>query len=133
MSLEQTIADGYGTLHPVHNRWSVDRTNMVVCHDGFEMSVVAGPGAYCTPRPVTLASIEPDGLFAEVPYEYPGPYSHVEVGFPSQRPEPWEPVDGEECWSKYAEEPDWPTETVYGYVPVALVRHLVALHGGETG
>lgn len=54
------------------------------------------------------------------------PYTSVEVGFPSARPEPW----GE--WERYAEDSTDPTGTVYGFVPVALVRDLIASHGGET-
>lgn len=56
---------------------------------------------------------------------YPGPYTHVEVGFPSEVPEPWE------IWSEFVEDPESPTSTVYAYVPVEDVRALVELHGGE--
>ncbi len=31
----------------------------------------------------------------------------------------------------YAEDPDNPTETVYGYVPVGVVQALAAKHGGK--
>ena len=56
---------------------------------------------------------------------YSGPYTHVEVGFPSDRPELWRD------WEAYAEDPDEPTRTVYGYVPLQLVQELVTTHGGE--
>ena len=82
-------------------------SNHLVCADGFRLSVIAGGGAYSTPR---------DGA----------PYVAVEVGFPSSRPEPWEGV-----WRAFAEDEDDPTETVYGYVPVDLVEALIAAHGGE--
>lgn len=88
-------------------------TNHVKAADGFKLSVTAHSGAYCTPR---------DSM---------GPYTHVEVGYPSERPEPWEPIDSGECWSKYAESPERPTGTVYGWVPVAMVRALLRTHGGE--
>ena len=93
--------------------------NTIVCRDGFKLSVIAGQGTYCTPRP--------DWPFADnpVPADYPGPYTHVEVGYPSQRPEPWAE------WAQYAEDPEKPTGTVYAYVPVEMVRALVAAHGGE--
>ena len=86
--------------------------NWVHCADGFKMSVIAGFGAYSTPRPLE---------------DYPGPYSAVEVGFPSMRPEPWDQ------WSAYQD--PWmgagdPTETCYGQVPVEMVRALADLHGG---
>jgi hypothetical protein len=81
------------------------------CADGFTMSVQAGFGAYCTPRPVG--------------YDYQGPYTAAEVYFPSERPEPWDQ------WERFCESPDDPTDTVYGYVPFALIEALIELHGGE--
>jgi hypothetical protein len=83
------------------------RPSNIMCVDGFRVSVIASASAYCTPRTAQ------------------GPYTHVEVGFPSRRPEPWD------AWVKYAEDPEIPTGTVYGWVPVDLVRDLVAAHGGE--
>lgn len=75
----------------------------ITCRDGFSMSVQASTGAYCSPRQDT------------------GPWDEVEVGFPSRiEPLLWE----------YAETPgDW-TNTVYPWVPVALVAALIELHGG---
>ena len=98
--------------------------NRITCADGFTLSVIAGPGAYCSPRPALLDSL-PDGLVSDAPKNYPGPYTAVEVGFPSKRPEPW----GE--WSQRAEDEESPTATVYGYVPVEMVRALIENHGGE--
>ena len=85
---------------------------IIECFDGFRVSVITGPEAYCLPR------------------DDDGPYTHVEVGFPSERPEPWMPVDGPECWSKYVEDVYHPTQTVYTYVPKAMVDLLVKSHGG---
>ena len=86
---------------------TIRRANLIACRDGFRMSVVTGEWLYCTPRRNT------------------GPYTAVEVGFPSKRPEPWS------VWSEYAESRAAPTETVYPYVPVEEVRRLVESHGGE--
>lgn len=80
----------------------------IVCADGFSMSVIAGGGAYSSPR------------FDN------GPYGSVEIGFPSERPEPWDNL-----WSAYVEGDDDPTESVYPYVGVDSVRALIASHGGE--
>lgn len=91
--------------------------NSIVCVDGFKLSVIAGAGAYCSPRP----SLH-DG---DVPVDFAGPFSQVEVGYPSERPEPWSE------WERYCESPGSPTDTVYGYVPVKLVRALIESHGGE--
>jgi len=103
----------------------------VTCLDGFTLSVVAGGGIYCSPRPamcIHLAGIdhiyEPMGR-DDAPHDYPGPYDEVEVGFPSLTPQPWDE------WSRYAEDPEDPTGTVYSYVPVDMVRALVESHGGE--
>lgn len=75
----------------------------VICADGFCMSVQASEGHYCRPR---------DNF---------GPYSAVEVGYPSEAvPELME----------YAEDADNPTSTVYGYVPVEVVEAVLTAHGG---
>lgn len=73
------------------------------CRDGFTMSVQASEFHYCTPRNNT------------------GPWVCVEVGFPSQK---------EDLLMEYAEDPDHPTETVYGYVPVEIVIEIIEKHGG---
>ncbi len=82
----------------------MDKNEIVVCADGFKMSVQANNGAYCSPRV--------DG--AERYYE-------VEVGFPSEL---------ESLIIEFAEQPDRPTETVYGYVPSERVALVIAKHGG---
>ena len=118
MSLEQIIAHGTRDAN-----YRQTEENWITCADGFKLSVIAGTGTYCTPRPDW-----PGG----VPAGYSGPYTAVEVGYPSERPEPWEPIDGALYWSQYAETESDPTDTVYGYVPVTLVQALVRSHGGET-
>lgn len=73
------------------------------CADGLSFSVQASFTHYCTPR---------DSV---------GPWTHVEIGFPNRSvPELLE----------YAEVPDYPTRSVYNYVPVALVEKIVEQHGG---
>ena len=76
----------------------------VECNDGFSMSVQASEVHYCDPR--------------ETHANY---YESVEIGFPSEK---------EELLLEYAEEPDKPTHTVYGYVPVELVDEIIQKHGG---
>jgi len=75
----------------------------IVCRDGFEVSVQASSTHYCTPR------------------DDDGPYIEIELGYPS------EPV---EAWMEYAENPDRPTDTVYGYIPIELVVRVFDSHGG---
>jgi len=75
----------------------------IVCGDGLELSVQASHTHYCLPR------------------ENDGPYSAVEIGFPSDViPE----------IMQWAETPATPLETVYGYVPVEVVDAVIAAHGG---
>lgn len=74
--------------------------------DGTTMSVQAGEWAYCLPRT-----------------NY-GPYSHVEIGFPSK-------TLG--ALAKYAETPEDPLETVYGYVPIDELADEILLRGGFAG
>ncbi len=112
----------------------VGEDSFIACADGFRLSVIAGGGTYCLPRPVLCAypllpctRSAPDTLTSTVACDFQGPYWAVEVGYPSARPEPWAE------WQHHFE--DWgdtdPTGAVYGYVPVALVRDLIASHGGE--
>ena len=75
----------------------------IVCNDGFEVSVQVGASHYCTPR------------------ENHGPWTHVELGFPNM-------VD--DSLLEYAEMPDIPTETVYGWVPVMDLMEIFEEHGG---
>jgi hypothetical protein len=114
--------------------------NNIRCRDGFTMSVIAGWGCYCTPRPSLCYSREidileryshpcgkcnPDGWMEDANCAYRGPYTHVEVGFPSLTPEPWSD------WESYCETPGEPSDSVYAYVPVELVKRLIIKHGGE--
>jgi hypothetical protein len=84
-------------------RSSFPLAKRIVCSDGFNLSVQATHGAYCTPR------------------QNIGPWWEVEVGFPSAKPD---------LIMEYAEDSDRPTDTVYGYVPIELVQQLIEQHGG---
>lgn len=79
------------------------KNKRVVCVDGFTMSVQADDFTYCAPR------------------NNEGPYTAVEVGFPSEY---------EELIIDWAEDDSSPTETVYGYVPIHIVSLVLAKHGG---
>jgi hypothetical protein len=86
------------------------RRPLTHCEDGFSVSVQASEYHYCSPRE--------DGYPLHM-------YDTVEVGYPSERPEPWEK------WQTYTSEPDRPTDTVYGWVPLEMVLALIESHGGE--
>lgn len=75
----------------------------ITCADGFTLSVQASKGHYCEPR------------------SNQGPWTKVEVGFPSSAPE---------LITEYAEDSNDTTGTVYPFVPVNLVDDLITLHGG---
>ena len=75
------------------------------CKDGFTMSVQGSEHNYSCPRRDVEAT----------------QYSEMEIGFPSQE----EPLILE-----YAEQPEIPTGTVYGYVPVDLIQKVIDKHGG---
>lgn len=98
--------------------------NHIVCADGYELSVLAGGGTYCTPRPANClcwfyGTTEGVGrpLPFEVAHDFPGPYTHVEVmvGDPKPRKK-WKKLD---------------VGGVYSRVPVEMVRALIERHGGE--
>lgn len=76
----------------------------VICKDGFTVSIQASEHHYCTPR-VNGAEM----------------YETVELGFPNME---------DPLIIDYAEEPECPTGTVYGYVPVHIVCSLIEKHGG---
>lgn len=76
----------------------------ITCADGFSLSVQASRFHYCSPRIDNAVK-----------------YTHVEVGFPSERVEALMP---------YAEDEDDPTGTVYGQVPVEVVWTIINEHGG---
>lgn len=81
--------------------------NMIVprirCTDGLVLSVQASWAHYSTPRNDT------------------GPWTHVEVGFPSDTvPELIE----------YADDQSEHPHTVYSFVPVTLVNEIIEAHGG---
>ena len=75
----------------------------VECRDGFRMSVQASSHHYCEPT-------------SDV-----GPWTHVEVGFPSQV----EPM----LW-QYAERLGEWTDCVYPRVPIEVVVAVIEVHGG---
>jgi len=83
---------------------SFKRNKMVVCRDGFSMSVQANEGAYCTPR-------EDDA----------GWYTEVEVGYPTER---------EELLMPYVEDESRPTDTVYAWTPTYVIAKVLEKHGG---
>lgn len=82
----------YGHVPPIH------------LADGNRVSVQVGDGLYCTPR------------------NDQGPWTHVEVGFPTAPPGP--------LWNEYCEDLDKPESTIYAYVPIELVRFYIGAHGG---
>lgn len=126
-TIYQVGPDGLQLVAPM--RWD---PNLIQCRDGFVFSVIAGAGTYCTPRPDTSVYIGkpfvPSWL-AQVPGDYPGPYTHVEVGFFTGRyPRPWK------LWRRYCDDRKFVGArlvSVYGYVPVGLVYDLIKLHGGQ--
>lgn len=83
----------------------LEHVPQIVCASGLKMSVQASAFHYCTPR------------------ESEGPWSTVEIGFPTERVE---------ALMKWME--DWgdtdPTEAVYAYVPVEVVAQVIADNGG---
>ena len=70
---------------------------------GFSVSCQASQGNYCSPKNNT------------------GPYDMVELGFPNAV---------EPLIAGFAEDPDNPTGTVYGWVPAHIVKALIMKHGG---
>lgn len=97
----------------------------VVCKDGFVISIQASEYHYCEPR-ISQGYLDNKLYFVEG-WSQQGyiekfiPYKSVELGFPSV---------AEEDILDYAEDPNEPTDTVYGYVPVEIVDKMLEKHGG---
>ena len=85
----------------------------ITCADGFKMSVQASHGHYCSPR------------------SDDGPYTKVEVGFPSEA-EPLLKAWAEASGRTYVS-PSEPLgfSTIYPYVPASVVLAIIAKHGGR--
>jgi hypothetical protein len=83
----------------------------IALKSGLTLSIQANEMSYCTPRNDT------------------GPWSHVEVGFPSEEvPELMEYMD-----ALYPEEEEDPTGQVYGWVPIKTIIEIIDKHGGVKG
>lgn len=79
----------------------------VVCADGFQISIQASPFHYCSSKDKNAEKFE-----------------KVELGFPNQE---------DDLIMEYADNPDDPTRTIYGYVPIEVVDKLMEKHGGIVG
>ena len=77
----------------------------VLCKNGLRLSVQAGHRHYCDPKDAT------------------GPYTHVEVGFPSR------PVPELIPYAEFLSTNDY-TDAVYAYVPYDIVRQAIYVRGG---
>ena len=80
--------------------------NRLICNDGFSVSIQCGHMLYSTPRTELDDTRE---------------YSAFELGFPSH---------ADELISKYAEDKENPTDTVYPHVSREVVEQLINNHGG---
>jgi hypothetical protein len=96
------LAPGIGIYLPMRR----DPRRAVTCADGFTISVQGGWGKYSSPRD-----------------DIAGDYAAWECGFPSA-----EPLTAE--LKQRAEDPGRWLDTVYGYVPTAVVIAEIEAHGG---
>lgn len=83
---------------------TVPQMPRLILVDGASLSVQASEHSYSSPR------------------DNKGPYTKVEVGFPSEIPP--------EAWKEFAEEWDNPTNTIYSYIPLTMVMLYIGAHGG---
>lgn len=95
------LLDGHG--QPMGVR-AVPQMPRLVLADGASLSVQASKYSYSSPR------------------DDKGPYTKVEVGFPSETPP--------EAWKEFAEDWETPTNTIYSYIPLTMVMLYIGAHGG---
>ena len=103
MNTEQKILAHLDPAKRANDSKFLTPAQAITCADGFKVSVQAGYGIYCSPR---------DNV---------GDQNKFELGFPSEE---------DDLIQEYADEPNNPTETVYGYVPMSVVVALLEKHGG---
>lgn len=77
----------------------------IQCNDGFSISIQASACHYCEPRKT-----------------FEGPYTEVELGYPSCSEELLMPYMEDDCCK--------PENTIYPYVPVEMVDKVIKKHGG---
>lgn len=95
-------------LNAWHKKMVAKHTHVIpklVCADGYEVSIQASKFHYCQPR-------EDDAW----------PYDRMELGFPTA---------ADEEIASYAEDPETPLGTVYGFVPVENILLVINKHGGK--
>jgi hypothetical protein len=97
------IVSGKGKFQDLNGYAYKELAPHILCKDETKLSVQASHTHYCTPR------------------TNDGPYTTVEVGYPTATPP--------ETWAEYADG-DYPSD-VYGYVPVEMVKEFIDQHGGE--
>ena len=87
----------------------------VVCKDGFNVSIQRSHLHYCD------LQTDLSGDFYSIPYPDDISETSYELGYPSEK---------DDLIMEYAETPDDPTGTVYGFVPYDTVVKLLERHGG---
>ena len=103
MTIEEFIETTYNVTDVVPGLPFQKIRPRIVCNDGFSLSVQCSEFAYSTPRQNVKK------------------YTAVEIGYPSSE---------EELLVEYAEDPDSLIGTVYGYVPIEVVREVLSKHRG---
>ena len=108
MGTFEDVVSGKGEVTEYTTGLMKNLAKRIECNDGITLSVQASEHHYSRPR------------------DNYGPYALVEVGFPS--------VEPPESWAEYFDgnwKTDDRTDSVYGYIPVELVREYIEAHGGE--
>ena len=101
-----TLKDFLGIICPITTEnGATEMRPKIICADGFNMSVQASQYHYSRPRVANARE-----------------YNAIECASPSDENVP-EIID-------YAESPNIPTCSVYGYVPIENVEKLIENHGG---
>jgi hypothetical protein len=105
MTLQKWLQATTKTSHPrlLPGCSSIETRQRLECNDGFTVSVQASEVHYCTPR------------------DNAGPWTHVELGYPSAACRTLLP---------FAEDRKCPTETIYAQVPVEVLERIIRRHGG---
>lgn len=102
----------------------------IVCADGFNVSVQASWGHYAHDAEGKRPDDDGNTVY---------PFRSFEVGYPSERPEPWHCTAWDAGFDRHEDHPvcdGWETygdgdDAIFAFVPYGVVRALLDSHGGE--
>jgi hypothetical protein len=112
LTFEEWCAQDLGAMLATRPLWKDSHSNREMVTNMPRLILMDGEGL----------SVQASDLHYSTPRNLVGPYTNVEVGYPSSPPP--------STWEQYADSPDTPCSTIYSYIPLHLVLLFIGAHGG---